>query len=91
MKRRVVRPLADVPAQVDPPEERAVELVGFEFRFAGRAAAGVVARPHLLLEHDLEFAVAVEIAHRGIVRRMPGQGAAAGRKDTAKRARWPAA
>ena len=72
-ERGVMGPFADVLAEVDPPEEGAVELVGLELGLAGRAPLGVVAGPHLLLEDDLVFAIAVEVADRGVVGRMPGE------------------
>ena len=60
--------------EVDPPEEAAVELVGFELRFPGPAGLRVVAPAHLLFQDDLVLAVAVEVADRGVVRGMAGEG-----------------
>ena len=63
---RVVLPLADVPPEVDPPQQAAVELVGVEHRLAGDACRAVVARPRDLVEDDLEVAVTVEVGHRRV-------------------------
>ena len=67
---RVVGAFADVLAQVDPPEPRAVELVGFEDRLRGAAALRVVAAAADLMDDDFVLAVAVEVADRGVVGRV---------------------
>lgn len=53
-----------VGAQVDGPEEGAVELVGFQVVVGGRRRSGIGRKP---LDHDLVLAVAVQVAHRGAV------------------------
>ena len=76
---RVVRALPDIDAQVDAPEHRAVEPVRFEDRRVGDARSRVVLTAAGLVQDDLILAIAVEIAHRGIVglppwRRLQGHG-----------------
>jgi len=64
---RVVRPLADVFAQVDLPKERAVHLISLKYRRIRKAGLRVVA-PHAgLMQDDLVVAVAVQVAHRAVV------------------------
>src|SRR5690606_19118623 len=64
----VVGPSADVDAQVDPPQEGAVEFVGVEEDRPGVAGLGVVLGVGgLPLQDDLVAAVAVEVADAGVV------------------------
>ena len=86
---RVVGAFADVLPEVDPPEEAAVELVGFELRFARPPGLRVVASPHLLFQDDLVLAVAVEVADRGVVGGMAGEGLEGDRRCRAEPGRWP--
>ena len=70
---RVVRPLADVLAEVDPPQEGAVELVRLQDRLGRSRPAWELSRPRLAwCSDDLVLAVAVEVADGGVVRRVPG-------------------
>ena len=65
---RVVRALADVQAQVHAPQEGAVELVGVDQQtFVADAGAGVVVGAGFELDHDLVFAVPIEVADRGVI------------------------
>ena len=66
---RVVRPGADVGAHVDPPQLRAVELVGIEVDVPGCPGLGVVLGVRRIpLQHELELAVAIEIRGHHVVR-----------------------
>ena len=67
---RIMRALADIFAEVDFPEERAVELVGLQNRRIGDAGLRVVAALAGLVQHDLVFAIAVEVADRDVARRV---------------------
>jgi len=63
----VVGALADVFAEVDLPEQGAVEFVGLEERFVGEAGLGVVAGAAGEVDNDLVGAVAIEVADGGVV------------------------
>jgi hypothetical protein len=67
---RVVRALADVPAEADRPEQRAVEPVSLEDGLGREARAPVVAPPARHVYDQLVLAVAVEVAGRGVARRV---------------------
>ena len=65
---RVVRAGADVAAEIDAPQPRAVELVGIEVHVARVARLRVVLRVgRIPLEHVFELAVAVEVADGHVV------------------------
>src|SRR5207253_1384878 len=66
---RVVRALADVPAEVDRPEQTAVQLISLKDRLGREARAPVVAPAADHVDDQLVLAVAVEVAGRGVVRR----------------------
>ena len=75
---RVVRAGADVHAEVDAPQARAVELHRFGVDLAGVARLRVVLRDRRVPEeHQLVLAVAVEVAHRAVARPV-GDGLAVG-------------
>ena len=63
----VVRSGPDVVAQVDPPQPRAIELVGVDVDVAGVAGLGVVLRVgRVPLEDDLVLAIAVDVSDGGV-------------------------
>ena len=67
---RVMRALADVFAEIDRPHQRAVELVGLQDRIGRYPGLRIVAAAACLVQDDLVLAVAIEVADRGIVRRV---------------------
>ena len=65
---RVVRAGPDVPAEIDPPEPRAIDPVGVDELTARQSCAGVVTRIRWIpLHDDLVLAVAVEVADARVV------------------------
>ena len=65
---RVVLPFTDVFSQRDSPQQRAIHLIRVEHRLARHPGRAVVPRPRCLVKDDFEFAVTVEISHRGVAR-----------------------
>ena len=65
----VVRAAADVRAEVNAPEPRAIELVAVEISVAGKTALRVVVRVGgIPFQNNFVFTIAVHIAHAAIVR-----------------------
>ncbi len=64
---RVVRAFADVFAEVDGPEQGAIEFVGLKNRWIGQAGLRIVAAAAGHVNDDLVFAIAVKIADGGVV------------------------
>ena len=97
----------DVAAKVDPPQPRAVDLVGIDQLTAGQARGGVVARIRRIpFDDDLVLAIAVEIGSARVVgavgegagrrtgpalRRCRRRAGRAARSGIAVSARWRAA
>ena len=67
---RVVRALADVFAEVDRPQQRAVELVALDNCFARESRGSRVAWTLLGLQNNFVFAIAIEITNRSVVGRV---------------------
>ena len=64
----IVSAFADVFPQVDPPEQRAVSLVSFQFRRAGATAAlRVIITAQFLLDDDFILSVTIEVPDRCVV------------------------
>jgi hypothetical protein len=69
---RVMRPFADVEAEIDGPQQRAVEFVRLQHRRIGEAGLGIVPPTRRHVNDDFILAVAVEIADGNIVGRGVG-------------------